>query len=83
MNQILVSNAKFPKLSRRVQYLKNDEGGDGTMCEIMEELVKEMSMESIRNLFENGCLLEAVVASFPNVLEEDIRAIYAEVSAKQ
>ena len=57
------------------------------MCEIVEEFAKEYAlekaMESIRNLFENGCLLEVVLASFPNVLEEDIRAIYAEVSAKQ
>lgn len=36
-----VHNPKFPKLSSRVSYLKEDEGGISVMCEIMERYMDE------------------------------------------
>ena len=40
-----VDNPKFPCFSSRVQYLKNDEGGIGVMCEVMEKYAIEYAKE--------------------------------------
>ena len=74
---------KFPLLSKRVWYYKNEERGVQTMCQIVEEYAEEKvlltTVENIRNLFMNGCSLEVVVASFQNLTEEQIRIIYLDV----
>ena len=75
-----VNNRKFPLLSGRVQYYKNDEGGINTMCKIVDEYANEKSLENIKNLFENGCTLEVVIASFPAISEQTIREIYEKVT---
>ena len=36
-----VDNAKFPKLTNRVHYLKHEEGGVNAMCEVMEQYSKK------------------------------------------
>ena len=36
-----IDNAKFPKLTNRVHYLKHEEGGVNAMCEVMEKYSKE------------------------------------------
>lgn len=36
-----VHNSKFPKLSSRVRYLKEEEGGISTMCDLMEKYILE------------------------------------------
>lgn len=70
---------KFPLLSKRVWYYKNEESGVRTMCQIVEEYVEETTIENIRNLFKNGCKLEVVLASIQNLSEEQIKRIYFEV----
>lgn len=49
------------------------------MCKIVEDYANEMMLESVKNLFENGCNLDMVIASFKNMPEELIRKIYEEV----
>ena len=36
-----IDNAKFPKLTKRVHYLKHEEGGVNEMCEVMEQYSKK------------------------------------------
>ena len=43
--QTEVNNPQFPKLSTRVKYLKEDEGGLTIMCELMEQYLKEARQE--------------------------------------
>ena len=43
-----VHNQKFPKLSSRVNYLKEDEGGVSVMCEIMEKYMSEAKAAGIK-----------------------------------
>ena len=66
-----------------VWYYKNEEGGLNTMCKIVEDYAKEMVLENVKNLFENGCNLDVVIASFKNIPEELIRKLYEEVVNKK
>ena len=74
-----VNNKKFPLLSSRVWYYKNEEGGVNAMCKIVEDYANEMMLESVKNLLENGCNLDMVIASFKSIPEELIRKLYEEV----
>ena len=74
-----VDNKKFPLLSERVWYFKNDEGGIDVMCKIVEDYATEISKENVRNLFNNGGSLELAIATFKNVSEDVIRKIYKEI----
>lgn len=81
--QETVNNTKCPLLSNRVWYFKNDEGGIDTMCKIVDDYVRENEIQNIKNLFENGCALDMVVASFKNISDEIIKKIYEEVVGKK
>lgn len=74
-----VDNKKFPLLSQRVWYFKNDEGGINAMCKIVEDYANEVSLENVKNMFDNGGTLELAIATFKNISEELIRKIYEEV----
>lgn len=43
-----VHDPRFPKLSSRVYYLKEQEGGVAAMCEIMEKYMDEAKAAGIR-----------------------------------
>lgn len=43
--QTEVNNEKFPELTRRMKYLKNEEGGMRMMCEVMERYIKQAIKE--------------------------------------
>ena len=58
-----VNNKKFPLLSSRVWYYKNEEGGVNTMCKIVEDYANEVALENVKSLFENGCNLDVVITS--------------------
>lgn len=74
-----VNHKKFPCLSQRMHYFKNDEKGEQGMCDIVEQYAIKKSMEGIRNLFKNGVSMEQVLASFTSLSEEVITQIYEEV----
>lgn len=78
-----IENKKFPLLSSRVWYFKNDEGGVNAMCKIVDDYANEIAdkrdVDNIKKLFRNGCSLEMVIASFTNLSEEIIKSIYDEV----
>ena len=38
-----IDNAKFPKLTNRVHYLKHEEGGVNAVCEIMRKYSEEVA----------------------------------------
>lgn len=78
-----VNSKKFPLLSNRVWYFKNDEGGIRIMCKIVEDYANSVANEreliSVKKLFINGGSLELAIATFDNISEEVIRKIHAEV----
>lgn len=78
-----VNNKKFPLLSSRVWYYKNEEGGVNTMCKIVEDYANEMMLDSIKVLFEKGCNLDMAIEAFKNIPEELIRKIYEEVAGNK
>ncbi len=45
-----IDNEKFPRLSQRVKYLKDDEGGKRIMCDIVEEYARELFEEERKNM---------------------------------
>ena len=47
-----VQNPKFPVFSKRIQYLKKDEGGVSIMCEVMG--VTPERVEKIRKTMEDN-----------------------------
>ena len=49
-----VHNKKFPKLSSRVRYLKEEEGGVSVMCEVMEQYMNEAKEAGIKEGKEAG-----------------------------
>ncbi len=49
-----VHNPRFPKLSSRVHYLKEQEGGVSAMCEIMEKYMEEAKAAGIKEGKEAG-----------------------------
>lgn len=79
-----VNNQKFPMLSNKVWYYKNDEGGIRIMCKIVEDYanskVERENLKTIENLFRHNCALDIVIASFNTISEEIIRKIYEEVN---
>lgn len=84
---------EFPRLSARVKYIKERNGGDVKMSEIVrkfaeeyakeyaEERVKEREKELIeetaRSFFANGASLELVIASIKELPAKRIQEIYA------
>lgn len=79
-----VNNKKFPLLSARVGYFKNDEGGRKIMCKLVDDYAKEIAdkrdIANIRNMFISKGSLELAIATFKNVSEDIIRKIYEEVT---
>ena len=86
-----VENKKFPLLSSRVWYYKNEEKGVRTMCKIVEDYAKEIadeyanevSLKNARKFFEKGCSLDLVLACIENIPEEILRKLYEEVMSKK
>ncbi|MGN1156689.1 MAG: PD-(D/E)XK nuclease family transposase [Agathobacter sp.] len=78
-----VTNNKFPLLSSRVWYFKNDEGGINAMCKIVEDYVAEQNKDVLKIMFENGGSLELAIKMFQNISEEVIRKIYEEVAGNK
>ena len=86
-----VENKKFPLLSSRVWYYKNEEKGVRTMCKIVEDYAKEIadeyanevSLKNARKFFEKGCSLDMVLACIENIPEEILRKLYEEVMSKK
>lgn len=71
---------KFPKISKRKRQFKHGEGGEGQMCEAIEnfgkECAKEAVMESVYNLFKNGASYEMVRASIHLLSDDELMEIY-------
>lgn len=53
------------------------------MCKIVDDYANEIAdkrdVDNIKKLFNNGCSLEMVIASFTNLSEDIIKSIYDEV----
>lgn len=82
---------KFPKVSKRKKQFKEDEEGDKTMCDLVENYANKKAAEaaakaaaeaaaeakaSALRLFQNGVDYELVRASITSITDEELREIY-------
>ena len=74
---------KFPKVSKRKRQFKEREGGQGEVCELVENYATWRAKEEIkgnaRRFFENGANYEMVRASITILSDEELQSIYAQV----
>ena len=49
-----VNNAKFPKLTKRMNYLKHEEGGVDAVCEVMKKYSEKAEKEAFQKGEEIG-----------------------------
>ena len=49
-----IDNAKFPKLTNRVHYLKHEEGGVNAVCEVMRKYSEEVAEKAYQQGEEAG-----------------------------
>ena len=67
-----VNNPKFPVLTRRMNELKNEEGGLNIVCEVMqkyekiaaEDAAKKERIEAIQNMIELGLSEEKILTKY-------------------
>lgn len=63
-----VDNPKFPVLTRRMNELKNEEGGLNIMCEVMQKYeqiaAKKERIEAIQNMIELGLSEEKILTKY-------------------
>lgn len=67
-----VNNPKFPVFTRRMNELKNEEGGLNIMCEVMqkyeqiaaEDAAKKVRIEAIQNMIELGLSEEKILTKY-------------------
>ena len=63
-----IDNAKFPKLTNRVHYLKHEEGGVQKMCEVMEQYLKKATKQAnitaIKNMLEFKIPKESILKKY-------------------
>ena len=85
---------KFPKVSKRKKQFKESEGGQGEVCELVEnyakqyaekaaeeaakEAAKGAARDNARRLFENGASYEIVKKSIPLLSNEELQKIFDE-----
>ena len=78
-----VNNAKFPKLTKRMNYLKHEEGGVDAVCEVMkkysEKAVKEANIIAIKNMLEFGVPKANILQKYN---ESEYNAAIAELQTK-
>lgn len=69
-----VNNASFPELTKRMNYLKHQEGGLQAVCEVMEryerKAAREADIRAIKNMLKHGLTKE-------NILEDYTEEEYA------
>lgn len=67
---------KFPKISERKAHFKNDEKGDASMCEIVEEFAREYAKEveenMVKKLLKSGTSVEKVLDAVEILTEEEV-----------
>ena len=79
----------FPILAERVRYLKEDEGGQDFMCQVIEELNRKTAQETARKeretfavkLLALDILSDNEIAELSNLSLEDVKALSAQRSA--
>lgn len=78
--QTEVNHKKFPCLSERINYFKQDEEGVDNMCQIVDEYakkaVKEAKIETIVSLLKKGLLTLKDAAAELEISEEKLRETY-------
>lgn len=88
-------NPRFPRISKRVRYYKEEQEGVSAMCELVEayaneraarvaeEIKEETDKNTAREFFRNGADYELVRKSIPDLKKEELDRIYEEVLSEK
>ena len=78
---------KFPKVSKRKKQFKESEGGDKTMCDLVENYANKKAVQEAKDnalrFFQNGANYELVRASILLLSDEELQEIYKEAQQKK
>lgn len=84
---------KFPKVSERKKQFKKSEGGNETMCDLVENYAKEKAAEAVAEatakakdsalrFFKNGVSYEIVRDSITSLSDEELQELYQKAMGK-
>jgi hypothetical protein len=62
----------FMKLCKRVKYFKESQEGVASMCQVLEDYVKEKDTQTAINLLKNGVSVSIVVNSIPTLNQDEV-----------
>jgi hypothetical protein len=65
----------FMKLCKRVKYFKESQEGVASMCQVMEDYVKEKDIQTAINFLKNGVSVSLVANSIENLTLEEVEEL--------
>jgi hypothetical protein len=65
----------FMKLCKRVKYFKESQEGVASMCQVLEDYVKEKDTQTAINLLKNGVSVSIVVNSIPTLKLDEVEEL--------
>jgi predicted transposase YdaD len=69
----------YRTLAERTRYFKEDEGGQKTMCKIMEDMCNEENIKTARQLLDMGILTPEQIAQATRLSLETVKSLMKEV----
>jgi hypothetical protein len=65
----------FMKLCKRVKYFKESQEGVASMCQVLEDYVKEKNIQTAINFLKNGVSVSIVVNSIPTLKLDEVEEL--------
>jgi hypothetical protein len=65
----------FMKLCKRVKYFKESQEGVASMCQVLEDYVKEKNIQTAINFLKNGVSVSIVVNSIPTLKQDEVEEL--------
>jgi hypothetical protein len=69
----------FMKLCKRVKYFKESQEGVASMCQVLEDYVKEKDIQTAINLLKNGVSVSLVANSIETLTLEDVEELSCKI----
>jgi hypothetical protein len=63
------------KLCKRVKYFKESQEGVASMCQVLEDYVKEKDIQTAINFLKNGVSVSIVVNSIPTLKQDEVEEL--------
>jgi hypothetical protein len=73
----------FMKLCKRVKYFKESQEGVASMCQVLEDYVKEKDTQTAINLLKNGVSVSIVVNSIPTLKLDEVEELSRKIAKNE